>query len=60
MDLTEKERLLMKLCSKLDSLTEAIEQQNKLLNDIIYYPSDQTEPPRLLIATCGAVEVIDL
>lgn len=53
MYLSEQERFLKDLVKAVNNLTEAVEAQNKLLNDVIQYPADMKQPPRLLV---GAAE----
>ena len=49
MYLSEQERFLKDLVKAVNNLTEAVEAQNKLLNDVIRYPADMKQPPRLLV-----------
>ncbi len=49
MYLSEQERTLKDIAKALNKLTEAVEAQNKLLNDVIQYPADMKQPPRLLV-----------
>ena len=53
MYLSEQERFLKDLVKAVNNLTEAVEAQNKLLNDVIQYPADMKQPPYLLV---GAAE----
>ena len=59
MYLTEQERTLKDIAKALNKLTEAVEAQNKLLNDVIQYPADMKQPPRLLIGTAGPVQIYE-
>ena len=55
MYLTEQERTLKDIAKALNKLTEAVEAQNKLLNDVIQYPADMKQPPYLLVGVAGPV-----
>ncbi len=46
------------LVSALQGIQDALEEQNKLLQDITYYPANKIDPPRLLTGVLGAVEVM--
>lgn len=46
------------LVSVLQGIQDAIEDQNKLLLDIISYPADIKDPPRLLAEVRGVVGIV--
>lgn len=51
------------LLQALEKLTDALDRQNDLLKQIaetVYYPADGKQPARILVGTCGAVEVVEL
>lgn len=43
------------LIESLVGIRDALEQQNKLLNDIIHYPQDITQPPRIMTEVTGVI-----
>ena len=59
MYLSEQERFLKDLVKAVNNLTEAVEAQNKLLQDVIKYPQNKDLPPRLLIGTAGPVQIYE-
>ena len=60
MYLTEQERTLKDIAKALNKLTEAVEAQNKLLQDVIKYPQNNKDlPPRLLIGTASPVQIYE-
>ena len=50
---------LQEMTGELINIEHAIDQQTELLNDVVCYPADLGEPPRLQIGVRGAVEVIE-
>jgi hypothetical protein len=40
-------------------IRDALEKQNKLLNDIIHYPQDITQPPRIMTEVTGVIVTTD-
>ena len=59
MYLSEQERFLKDLVKAVNNLTEAVEAQNKLLQDVIKYPQNKDLPPRLLIGTASPVQIYE-
>lgn len=42
----------------LQRIADALEERNKLLNDLIEYPLDMYEPPRIRVTMAAPVEII--
>ena len=51
---------LLDIAEAVRRLAEAVEDQNNLLRDVVRYPADQKQPPRVIVGVAGAVEVMDI
>lgn len=49
---------LLQIEKTLARIADALETQNKLINDVLYYPSDTTKPPYVLVGCNTPLDVI--